>query len=99
MGWTPRHEAALFRARQLGRSSPAPVAHREPAPEPSNFGAAARLALADRLRDAGYEVSLFQIRLWSRAQQGQAYQWALAFAAGREDLPPPMFFPPRGGRE
>lgn len=91
MAWTARHEAALFRARR----SPEPAARREPAPEPSNFGSAARLALADRLREAGYEVALITIRQWSRAQQGQAYQWAIAFAAGREDLPPPMFFPSR----
>jgi hypothetical protein len=55
----------------------------------ANRSARARLALQNILLRAGEAVSLTTIHTWSRAQQGQAYLWAVAFLAGREDLPAP----------
>lgn len=57
----------------------------------SNRGAASRLALKQRLFEAGRDVPLATIHRWTRAMQGEAYLWAVAFAFGREDLPAPDF--------
>jgi hypothetical protein len=55
-----------------------------------NRGARSRLALAKLLRRAGYFISLVSVRGWTRHEQGEAYLWAVAFLAGREDLPVPQ---------
>jgi hypothetical protein len=55
----------------------------------TNRGARARGALAAVLARAGRPCSLVTIHAWSRAEQGQAYLWALDFIHGREDVPPP----------
>jgi hypothetical protein len=56
-----------------------------------NMGPAARLALFTLLVRCGLRVSLVEIHNWTRAMQGRAYLWAIAFVAGQEDLPPPDF--------
>lgn len=60
-------------------------------PVGENRGARARLALQHALRRTGHSVSLVTIHCWTRARQGEAYLWAVAFLEGREDLPAPQF--------
>jgi hypothetical protein len=55
----------------------------------TNRARRSRLALAEILRRTGYDVGLVVVSSWSRAQQGEAYLWAIARLAGREDLPAP----------
>lgn len=62
----------------------------------ASFGAShgnheSRLALHRVLARAGAHISLMEIHAWPRHRQGEAYLWAVAFVAGREDLPPPPF--------
>lgn len=54
-----------------------------------NMGARGRLVLVSALARAGHTVALATVHAWSRPDQGAAYLWAMAFLAGREDLPPP----------
>jgi hypothetical protein len=54
-----------------------------------NRGARARLALVALLRRCQQDVDLVTVHTWSRALQGHAYLWGVAYLAGREDLPPP----------
>jgi hypothetical protein len=49
----------------------------------------ARRVLGDLLSRAGFGCSRVSIHGWTRGEQGLAYLWALAFLAGREELPPP----------
>lgn len=74
----PEREEALLAAKRLSGGS---------------MGSKARLALASVLARAGAPVSLVTIHGWSRAQQGSAYLWAIAFLAGAEDTPPPLHVP------
>jgi len=62
-----------------------------------NCGERARQALQRVLSRAGVRVGLVEIHTWSREQQGRAYLWAIAFAAGREDIGPPPFIFGRTG--
>ncbi|HTA20267.1 MAG TPA: hypothetical protein VK989_13305 [Polyangia bacterium] len=65
----------------------------------TNRSAKARMVLADLLRRCGYDVGLVAIHAWTRARQGEAYLWAIAFLSGREDLPPPIFLRRKSWRD
>jgi hypothetical protein len=73
----------LWRRALVGRAKALQDSH--------NRTALSRLALARLLTQAGFPVSIVVLRTWSRAMQGVAYCWAVAFVAGREDVPPPPF--------
>lgn len=59
-----------------------------------------RLVLLDLLKRAGEPVGLVAVGAWTTAEQRSAHLWAVAFLAGREDIPPPphVFEASRRGR-